>query len=228
MSRRMDYQVGDMDNGALVQLSRSLDSVAVRGGGYPVVSMDWLWQAAFQGKIFVASDADQNDTVTGQTSFADTTPTFLLDVPYGIIAIPLFLGLSQTGTIAGGVIEFYIEIDNVKRYSSGGTAEKSFNTIRDTAKCSLYSTPTALAGYGINVAQATIAQDVSPAEGIIPGPIWRPFYPMHLEGPASLNIYTIAAVTAPTWHWQFGWLEVTRRELEAIFAFPVMGVGPVN
>ncbi len=42
---------------------------------------DISWRLAIEGRFFYASDADQNDYVTGQTSFANTTPTFLLENP---------------------------------------------------------------------------------------------------------------------------------------------------
>ena len=54
-----------------------------------------------QGRVFYAADAASADLVTGQTSHAVTTPTFLLDVPLGIVAIPLQMKLFQAGTVAG-------------------------------------------------------------------------------------------------------------------------------
>lgn len=174
-------------------------------------SADQLWRMGDGGRLYIASDADQNDVVTaGQTSFAATTPTFLLRVPAGTVAVPMFLNLSQTGTVAGGAIDVIIEIDDVDRYSTGGTAETIFNPRKRwnlAPQCSLYSNATAKAGYGVRLWAATIGQDVSPAEGAIQGPFWRPEMPYFLEGPASLLVFTYAATTAPTWFWSVGWAE---------------------
>lgn len=171
---------------------------------------DYIWRLADLGRIYVASDADQNDTVTGQTSFAATTPSFMLRVPVNAVAIPMFLNLSQTGTVAGAAIDVIIELDDIDRYSSGGTAETTFSPRKTnpvTPRCSVYSTPTAAAGYGVRIWGTTIGQDVSPAEGAVQGPFWKPEMPYFLEGPASLLIYTYAGTTAPTWFWSFGWAE---------------------
>jgi len=198
---RQPYPVGDLEDGQIVQVSKiNLPSF---GGG--ILTADYLWNLTQQGKVFIASDADQNDLVTGQTSFADTTPTFLLDVPAGTTAVPLFLNLSQTGTVAGGAIDVIIEIDRVKRYSSGGTSEKVFSPSARTGACKLYTGATALTGYGVRLWGATIGQDVSPAEGAIQGPFWKPEVPYQLVGPASFLIYTYAGTTGPTWFWSFGW-----------------------
>lgn len=196
----------------------------VRDVGMPIpplfagvpVSADYLWHLAAKGRLFISSDADQNDVVTGQTSFANTTPTFLLDVPEGTVAVPLFLNLSQTGTVAGGAIDVIIEIDNKTRWASGGTSEKVFspNTANHlTNKCTLYTGATAGAGYGMNLVRATIGQDVSPAEGAIPGPFWKPELPYALYGPASWLIYTYAGTTGPTWFWALAWAEIATKDI---------------
>ena len=177
---------------------------------------DYLWRLAQEGRLYVASDADQDDRVTGQTSFANTTPTFMLQVPAGITALPLFLNLSQTGTVAGGAIDAIIEIDSIERYASSGTSEKVFNTRKSrnmANKSLLYSGATAVAGYGLRLFAATMGQDVSPAEGAVPGPFWKPEIPYFLEGPAAWLVYTYAATTGPTWYWTAGWAEWSSREI---------------
>lgn len=182
-------------------------------GGSPVMA-DYLWAAAADRRIFIAGDGDQNDTVTGQTSFANTTPTFMLHVPAGTTAIPLFVNLGQTGTVAGGDIELAIEVDYVNRYSSGGTSEKVLSTRRGgTNRSLLYSNPTALAGFGQTIVRLDIGPDVSTAEGAIPGPFWKPEVPYILEGPAAFLIYTSAGTTGPTWFWNIGWMEIPSVEM---------------
>ena len=169
------------------------------------------WLAA-EGRVFYASDADQNDLVTGQTSYADTTPSFSLRVPAGTVAIPLLMSLGQTGTVAGDTISVIVEIDNADRYSSGGASETIFNSRTGgaglpTPQCTLFSTPTVVTGYGIRVMGINLAQDVAPAEGISNEVIWTPTGPDFLVGPANLNVYTYAGTTGPTWFWTFKWAE---------------------
>lgn len=187
-----------------------------RFGGSPYAG-DLIWRFAQQGRLFVASDADQNDMVTGQTSFANTTPTFLLRVPANIVAVPLFLNLSQSGTVAGDFITIAIEMDDVDRYASSGTEETVFNPRKSATvvpRSKVYSSPTASAGYGVRIWGGTIGQDVSPAEGAVQGPFWRPEMPYFLEGPASLLVYTYAGTTGPTWLWSLGWAEFDSAALD--------------
>src|SRR3990167_7639054 len=96
----------------------------------------------FQGREYSAGDTTLGNGVTGQTSLATTTPTFLLRVPSGIVAIPSFVNLCQIGTVAGGVITVIFEIDDADRWSSGGTSEAVFplrSSNPKTQDCRLYS-----------------------------------------------------------------------------------------
>lgn len=195
------------------EIARALPGVCFGGAQ---VTADYLLRAAYEQRIYLASDADQNDVVTGQTSFANTTPTFQLDVPGGRVAMPLYLDLSQTGSVAGGAIDVIIEVDSVLRYASGGTKEKAVNSAGRESSCVLRSGATAVAGYGMNLLRATIGQDVSPAEGAVQGPWWRPAVPIPLRGPASWNIFTYAGTTGPTWFWSAGWIEWTAAEYDAL------------
>ena len=217
MPERLDFPVGDKVNGQIVQIGQALNPVQIRGAGLPVPMMDFLWLASYNGWIYTSGDADQNDTVTGQTSFADTTPTFLLDVPAGTNVIPLFANLVQTGTVAGGDIELLIEIDKVKRYASGGTSEKIFNTRNKVSRCALYSGATAVTGYGMTLNRYDLGPDVSAAEGAVQGPFWKPDAPYILRGSASLLVYSSAGTTGPTWHWGFGWIEMSDAEMDRMF-----------
>jgi hypothetical protein len=178
---------------------------------------DILSALALEGYAFYASDADQNDMVTGQTSFAATTPTFLLDVPLGTTAIPLLVALSQAGTVAGGDITILMEIDNADRYDSGGTEETVLcarTTGGKTNSCKLYSGATAAAGYGVRIWGVQVAADVSPAEGVVNEPVWTPAGTLdYIVGPGALAIYTYAAATGPTWLWTIKWLEIATADL---------------
>lgn len=171
-----------------------------------------------QGRVFYASDADQNDVVIGQTSFANTTPTFLLSVPANTTAIPMMMSLSQTGTVAGADIDVLMEFDDVDRWASGGTTETKLASRTDNplggGLCTLRTGATASSGYGLRVAGWHVAADVSPAEGVINEIFWTPTGALDfLVGPASWAIYTYAGTTGPTWLWTFKWAELPTSEL---------------
>lgn len=176
------------------------------------MNSDLLAWLSAEGRIFYASDADQNDLVTGQTSFANTTPTFLLDVPSGTTAIPLGVRLFQTGSVAGGAVDVIMEIDDADRYNTGGTSETvlcSRTSGGQTNLCALYSGATANAGYGVRIFGATLGQDVSPAEGAVNEVVWAPSAGLDfLVGPAAFAIYTYAGTTGPTWFWTIKWAEL--------------------
>lgn len=170
-------------------------------------------RAAAAGRLIVASDADQNDQLTGQTSFADTTPTLLLNVPDGSAAIPLWVKLSQAGTVAGDFIDIIIEADNIAAYASGGTAETLYyfrNGGSFTTGCAVYSGATATAGYGVALHHERMAEDVDPASADASNFRWSwvPDFILPLVGPASLKVFTFAGTTGPTWRWSVGFADV--------------------
>lgn len=177
-----------------------IHTLAERGG-------DLGLYLASEGFVYVASDADQDDKVTGQTSFAATTPTFMIDVPTGVTVVPLMVSLGQSGTVGGGAVSCVIEIDNADRYGNGGTAETVLCTRTSGGQAlpsgvAVYSGATANAGYGARVFGVTVAADVEPAEGISNEILWTPTStPEFLVGPAAFLVYTWAASTGPTWFW---------------------------
>lgn len=177
-------------------------------------SADVSWRLSLEGRMFYASDADQNDYVTGQTSFANTTPTFILQNPAasGVLCVPLFYCLTQAGSVAGGDINIDTEIRNSDAYASSGTDEKVANARPKhgrKAQCHLWSGATATAGYGIAIAHATLAADISPAEGIINEYLWTPVSGIDILDPGTcLQVFTYAAVTGPTFGWVFKWAEI--------------------
>ena len=178
---------------------------------------------ASRGKVFYAADSTAIETVTGQTSVATTTPTFLLQVPSGTTAIPLGCNLFQTGSVAGGLITVIMELDNADRYASGGTAETIFPartlgpsgaTTAPTSSCVLYSGATATDAYGVRIDAAKFIAEVTPTIGeTVSGQtgayIWTPSggYSF-LVGPAAWLVYTAAGTTGPTWLWNVKWAEV--------------------
>jgi hypothetical protein len=177
----------------------------------------WTWHLAQQGRVWIATDADANDAVTGQTSFADTTPTFDLEVPSGTTAIPLLVRLGQVGTVAGGAITVNMALSvNLACYASGGTSEAVYNARTDVTTgnaCALWSTPTCTTARAIKNLYSTplIGPDVSPAEGVFAEVVWTPEragHPLYIVGPGALAVFTWAGTTGPTWAWTFAWAEV--------------------
>ena len=164
------------------------------------------------GRVFYAADSTMIETVTGQTSFATTTPTFLIDVPSGQTVIPLMVNLAQTGTVAGGVITFAVEIDNATRYASGGTAEGVLCSRTSGGDLGgslptgvvVYSGATATDAYGIRLTAEDYAQDVAEVstEGAPRNPLWTPQAGLeYVVGPGAFLVYTFAGTTGPTWFW---------------------------
>jgi hypothetical protein len=182
------------------------------------LSFDVSWALAANGHIYAASDADQNDRVTGQTSFVNTTPTFILHNPStsGKVCLPFYYQLAQTGSVAGGDIGVDTEVRATSAYASSGTSEgvtalfvappTGFAT--PTNSCLLYSSPTASAGAGRAIGHVTLAPDVSPAEGVINIYEWQAPTGLMIGPGGSLDVYTYAAVTGPTWGWHFVWAEI--------------------
>lgn len=177
---------------------------------------DYYINLALQGRIFYASDGDENDTITGATSFAATTPTLLIDVPAGAVAIPLLVNLRQTGSVAGDNVSVAIAIETAKvRYSTGGTAETNIISSRSdkpvSPSCKVYSAATAAtAGTACAIYHDIVAEDVDPASADASRFTvdWRAPVPHILVGPASFLVFTYAGTTGPTWRWVLGWAEI--------------------
>lgn len=183
----------------------------------------WYQQWVHNGKVFLASNAaKQTALASGGTSYSDTAPAFLLDVPAGTTLIPLHIRLRQGGTVAGGVITVLVTADVIVRYSSGGTAITPRNMKISTASqpssaCSLYGSTTSLVAAAVNthitLAGAILTHDVatapnSPQNNFDYSPIANGEPAPHLVGPASLLIYTFGATTQPSWFFAFKWIEV--------------------
>lgn len=178
---------------------------------------EFVMKLAMQGRIFCATDADADDkTAAAATSFADTTPTFIIDVPSGTTAIPLKVHLTQAGTVAGAVIFVTLAVSSgAISYASGGVAETIYGARSDkpvTQNCAFYSNPTTTTGLLTKqVASYQMGQDVSPAEGAVPEVLWTPQkngFPLFVVGPASFGVFTYAGTTGPQWLWDLSWAEV--------------------
>lgn len=182
------------------------------------ISQDVSWVIALRGQIYIASDADQNDRVTGQTSYAATTPTFILHNPSNSakLCFPFYYHIGQTGSVAGGDIGVDTALRATSAYSSGGTSETVANTFiappsaysLPTNSCLLYTGATANNAAGRPVGHVTLAPDVSPAEGVINIYEWTAPVGTIIGPGGSLEVHTYAASTGPTWGWHFAWAEI--------------------
>lgn len=200
--------IAPVGNGGMRMLESTRDGA--------LFTADWITKLVLAGRVFIATDGDANDRVTGQTSFADTTPTFLLRVPSGVVCIPLLMYLGQAGTVAGAAIDVSVALATSDAWASGGTSETVYNARLKSANansCTLYSGATATTALLTRQVRSwALGQDVSPAEGAVQEVIWTPDkmggVPLVLEGAASLGVFTSAGTTGPTWYWTFAWAEL--------------------
>ena len=169
---------------------------------------------AAEGRVFDFNTSAINTTVTGTTTLANTTPTWLLDLPSGVTAIPVLAALQQAGTVAGAAVQVIMEKDNADRYTSGGTAMTIYNDMGNSVPSSggvspaMYSRVgsaiTATDAYGIQMWAPLVGQDVSPAEGVTNELVWTPPGALDIiKGPGAWLINTNAGTTGPTWHGYF-------------------------
>ncbi len=189
---------------------------------------DWMTQVVIEGRVFHVSNPTKGTAVAmGGTSYSDTAPAFLVDVPLGYTIIPLEILLKQGGTVAGAVTTVLLTYDNKVRYTSGGTAQ-TIRPYRSDAPvatgCTAYSgaSPITAAAVGISCTfwASLISPDVSPTADVnFPGfdncVEWtaRQFVPPVLVGPASLVIYAYAGTTQPSLFYSVKWLEVPSSQL---------------
>lgn len=180
-----------------------------------LVFSELMTELGQEGRIFfVSNSARQTALAVGGTSFSDTAPAFVVDVPSGTTMIPLEVVLNQGGTVAGGSITTIITLDNIARYSSGGTAltvrSARMNSRPSTAAVA-YANPTlAAVGQEMTLHAHLMAADVTPTvevpfTGLF---TWRASYPMFMVGPASLVIYSFAATTQPSYFFRIAWAEL--------------------
>ena len=170
---------------------------------------------AKNGQRFSVTHQTPSTDVTGQTSFAATTPTFIL---YGAnVALPAVLSgvsLAQVGTVAGGVISLAVAVDTTNRFSTGGTAVVPQNMRTDSATASVYTF-----SYGATAAAAGTGTRYI-WEGSAPATLGTVTSLDFLDGlvldkagstagkfTGSLLVYTWAATTGPSWKFQFEWVE---------------------
>lgn len=188
-----------------------------------IFSATYLDALAREGRIFIGGDSTLIETITSAVTYATTSPTLLLKVPSNTTALPLYLNLAQTGTVGGGEITIHIEIDNVDRYTSGGTAETVLSSRTDAptgVQSTIYSNSgsaiLATNAYGMGLWHGEFIQDVDPAvadDFQWHNWVWQPHFPIYLVGAATFIVNIVAATTGATYYWNFAWAEIPSSEL---------------
>lgn len=156
------------------------------------------YASAAGGRRFAVAHQTPGTTVTGQTSFVSTTPTFLIRQSAASHRVVLSnFALCQAGTPAIDLIHILVAIDSSDRYSSGGTAL----TPQATAMPSAFS-----AGFTFRYNPTASSPGSVRYLYEWTQPVWlgSVFNPDLQDGvligyTGSILIYTWAATTAPTW-----------------------------
>lgn len=156
------------------------------------------YESCVGGRRWAVAHQAPGTTITGQTSFSATTPTFLINQANSAHRLVLSnLALCQIGTPAGGTIHVAVAIDSTDRYSAGGTAITPQATAMPSGLLAGFSfryNPTATSPSAVRY----LYEWTQPAWA---GSIFNP--DMHdgvLVGfTGSILVYTWAATTAPTW-----------------------------
>jgi len=187
-----------------------------------VIGIDQYQQWVLDGRVFVASNAAREtaEAIGTATTWSDTDPALLLDVPNGTTAIPLEIIMNQGGTVAGGNITLLITLSDKIRYSSGGVAITGQNMRFDEPRnstCKFYTGSTNIVAAAntddISLFSQNLIHDIDTLEG---GNIqWtaRKFIAPELVGPAALVIYAVAGTTQPSFFYSIKWAEFATTEV---------------
>lgn len=150
------------------------------------------------GRRFSVAHQTPGTTITGQTSYVATTPTFLIYQDSAAHrAVLSNFALCQAGTPAVDLIHVAVAIDSTNRYSSGGTSI----TPQATAMPSDLS-----AGFSFRFNPTASSPSAARILYEWTQPVWAGsvFNPDLHDGiligfTGSILIYTWAATVAPTW-----------------------------
>ena len=161
------------------------------------------YSAGREGRSFAVAHQTPTTGVTGQTSFAATTPTFIIyQAAATTRSILRGFQLSQSGTVAGGDISIALAIDTANRYSAGGTAVVAKNTSSVSAATAgftfAYNATASAAGAGTryigrwtvdNVLGTVFSYESQDGDMI--------------DTTGSILVYTWASTTGPTFDFTF-------------------------
>ncbi|NUN50847.1 MAG: hypothetical protein HUU15_18730 [Candidatus Brocadiae bacterium] len=154
------------------------------------------------GRRFAVAHQTPGTTVTGQTSYAATTPTFLISQAGAAHrAVLSNFALCQAGTPAVDLIHIALVLDPTNRYASGGTSitpQSTASPSRESAGFSFRYNPTASSPGGGSDAPRLLYHWTQP---VWPGSVFNPDLQdgVLIGFTGSILVYTWAATQAPTW-----------------------------
>jgi hypothetical protein len=162
------------------------------------------------GQRFFVTNPTAGTGITAQLAYAVTTPTFLIYNPSsGNRIIPGALTISQTGSVASVTISVEFAIDNIDRFTSGGSGGTAV-VAKNTSMASS-GTATGLFRYNPTVAAASAnvrrfgALSLAANLGL---PVTIEFSDAFMiDAPGSVLVYVFAATTAPTLYFHWEWIE---------------------
>lgn len=167
----------------------------------------------WEGKAFHVANVTMLTGITGQTSHALTLATVYLGNRGSKKMVPLWARFSQSGTVAGGRIQYGIKMADVDQYTSGTalTVEALNRQVVGGSQVTAAHTatiPAFTAGNATNLAAGEIFQTVTAnSEGAYQDIL--PFPGCCVVNPnGALYIYTNAATTGPTWQFDVAWAEM--------------------
>lgn len=184
--------------------------------GEIVAQADWMLQLVLEGRVYNASNLTIETAAVGSTSFADTDPFLLLDVPEGTTVIPLEVYLAQAGTVAANPVQVYLTTDDRVRFSSGGTSVTPINMRKDDVRGSAAlfyvgdgTAITATANTDADTLMAALLDPDVTDPNSTENFLWsaRNMIPPVLIGPAALLVHLVSATTAPGVLWTVKWAE---------------------
>lgn len=176
-------------------------------GNPTLIDVGYRHRLTRKGRRFIATHQTLGTDITGQTSLVATTPTFLLyqASEATLIAINSIV-LSQSGTVAGGLIDLVVGIDNTNRFSAGGTVVTPSNLLAGdatTANSTFRTNPTATAaGTTDYIFNRTVAASLGAVSVLDIGD------EVVIPQTGSLVIHTAASGTGPSWRFEVDYTEI--------------------
>jgi hypothetical protein len=156
------------------------------------------FSSCFGGRRFGVTHQTPGTTITGQSSFVSTTPTFLIYQASASRRLVLSnFSLGQDGTPAGGTIHVLVAIEAANRYSSGGTSITPQNTNGESDNSAAFTfkyNPTA-------TSPGSVRYLYSWTQPVSIGGLFTPDLQdgVIIGATGSILIYTWASTVAPSW-----------------------------
>lgn len=167
----------------------------------------------YEGKAYHVANPTMLTGVTGQTSHALTLATIYIGNRGSRQMIPLWARFSQSGTVAGGRIQWGMKIADTDQFTSGTalTVEPLNADLGGGSQAVGYHTatiPAFTAGNARNLAAGELFMTVLLNNAADPLDM-LPFPGCCVINPGgALYIYSNAATTGPTWQYDVAWAEL--------------------